>query len=174
MISLKSTSLLLIPAIAAMTMLTGCESDHVVYSDYGDNDFYYVSGVPYSHSYGTLVVRDGGYYYNRGGRYYRYERHYGGGGYYANRDRQVREVDRVHNVNTRNVTNVRNVDTRNERVVAQERGTYHGQAQRTYVQRHGQAQTQVTTRPQGTTRTVTTTQQRVDEHHKKHRDEQHD
>lgn len=58
------------------------------YADEGD-DFYYVGGVPYSHSFGVLVFRDGGYYYRHGGGYVRYERHghHRGNGndrYYAN------------------------------------------------------------------------------------------
>jgi hypothetical protein len=74
MISFPYRTLILSPALAA-TLLTGCRSTTVVYEG-DDSDFAYRSGVPYSTVYGPLVIRSGSYYYSRGGRYYRYDRHH--------------------------------------------------------------------------------------------------
>lgn len=81
-------ALLFLP-ILAMPFLGGCEDEpyygRVAYADRpayygrdyygpGEVDFYYTGGRPYSHRYGSLVIRENRYYYSRGGRYYVYER----------------------------------------------------------------------------------------------------
>ena len=77
------TILLLAPCVvAAGLLLGGCvvdDDDDVygerrVYGRGGEVDFYYTSGRPYSRAYGPLVVRDGRYYYSRGGSYVVYDR----------------------------------------------------------------------------------------------------
>ena len=94
--------LVLAVAGAGSLFFTGCDDrGDVVYDSrpayYGgggdDVDFYYVGGRPYSHSYGELVFRDGGYYYNRGGTYVVYERDSARHGYYANNDRSYARRD---------------------------------------------------------------------------------
>src|SRR4051812_20791763 len=99
-------SLIIVPALGVAALLTACEtteSRRVVYAsdygpgyDYDDTDFYYVSGVPYSRSYGRLVVRDGGYYYGSAGRYYTYNRarHHVDGGRRYEGDRVAYRSDR--------------------------------------------------------------------------------
>lgn len=96
--------LLLVPALGLSSLFTACETTEVVYNDgpgygYDDTDFYYASGAPYSHRYGVLVVRDGGYYYNRGGRYYAYNRH----GYHRDHD-NYRRNDHDHDRDRDRVT----------------------------------------------------------------------
>jgi hypothetical protein len=107
-------------ALAAGTglMFAGCAEDEYGYyddrpgyyaSDYdNDVDFYYVSSRPYSRSYGPLYLRDGHYYYSRGGSYVVYDR-----------------PTRVYrNTSTRIVNrdvNVRNVRYNNERVIRDNR-----------------------------------------------------
>jgi hypothetical protein len=106
---------------AAVTglMFTGCGEDYGYYDDrpgyyasdggYGDDaDFYYVSSRPYSRVYGELYLRDGSYYYSRGGRYVVYDRptHV-----YRNTNYHVvnRDVN-VHNVRYNDQRVVRNYD----------------------------------------------------------------
>jgi hypothetical protein len=109
--------LLLAPALGLSSLFTACETTTVAYesgpayADYDDTDFYYVSGSPYSHRYGVLVLRDGGYYYSRGGRYYAYSRH----GYHHDHDNYRRhDSDRVVYNNTTYNNTYRRTDVRTQ------------------------------------------------------------
>ena len=98
--------LLLVPAALAGLFLSGCAEDSYdrgyayddrpgYYDDSGGGvDFVFEGDRPYSRSYGPLVLRDGQYYYSRGGEYVVYER--------PTRVSNTRYVNR--NVNVRNVT----------------------------------------------------------------------
>ena len=98
--------------------LAGCADDEYGYHDdrpgyyAGDSDtdvdFYYSSSRPYSRTYGQLYLRDGGYYYSRGGRYVVYDRP----------TRVYRNTN--YRVVNRDV-NVRNVRYNNERIVRDNR-----------------------------------------------------
>jgi hypothetical protein len=60
-------------------LLCSCAEEEYGYYDRpgyseADVDFYYVSGRPYSRSYGPLYHRSGRYYYSRGGTYVIYDR----------------------------------------------------------------------------------------------------
>jgi hypothetical protein len=135
--------LLLAPALGLSSLFTACETDRVVYTssgpgyDYDDTDFYYQGSAPYSRSYGVLVLRDGGYYYNRGGHYYAYTRHTGHRGGYDhrrsdgnyNRDRVVtNNAYRNDRVDVRTQPSARYSTTNRVQT-----GGYHGTATRTNV-----------------------------------------
>jgi hypothetical protein len=106
--------------LAAVTglMFSGCADEYGYYDDrpgyysssYDDDnvDFYYVSSHPYSRLYGELYLRDGRYYYSRGGRYVVYDRP----------TRVYRNTN--YRVVNRDV-NVRNVRYNNERIVRDNR-----------------------------------------------------
>jgi hypothetical protein len=107
-------------SLSSGLLFTGCvDEDYGYYddrpgyyaADYGpDVDFYYVSSRPYSRSYGPLYLRDGRYYYSRGGSYVIYDRP----------TRVYRSTN--YRVVNRDV-NVRNVRYNNERVVRNYRTT---------------------------------------------------
>jgi hypothetical protein len=98
--------ILLVPAALAGLFLSGCAEDGYdrgyAYNDrpgyYDDSgggvDFVFEGDRPYSRSYGPLILRDGQYYYSRGGEYVVYDR--------PTRVSNTRYVNR--NVNVRNVT----------------------------------------------------------------------
>jgi hypothetical protein len=140
--------LLLLPALGLSTLFTACEttydSDRVVYTDYGpgydydDTDFYYVSGAPYSRVYGRLVLRDGGYYYSRGGRYYTYTRHHRG-------DYSRRHYDRDHDHDRDRDRVVYNNTYRNDR----DRVTYNNTYRSNRVDVRSQPSTRTTTTRSG-------------------------
>jgi hypothetical protein len=140
--------LLLVPAALAGLFLSGCAEDGYdrgyAYNDrpgyYDDSgggvDFVFEGDRPYSRSYGPLFLRDGSYYYSRGGEDVIYDR--------PTRISNTRYVNR--NVNVRNVTysntrqrgvygtrsrgyNERNVNVRND-AYAHERSTYGHQSVR--------------------------------------------
>jgi hypothetical protein len=140
--------LLLVPAALAGLFLSGCAEDSYdrgyayddrpgYYDDSGGGvDFVFQGDRPYSRSYGPLFLRDGQYYYSRGGEYVVYDR--------PTRVSNTRYVNR--NVNVRNVTysntrergvsasrsrgyNERNVNVRND-AYAHERSPYGHQPSR--------------------------------------------
>lgn len=98
--------ILLVPAALAALFLSGCAEDGYdrgyayddrpgYYDDSGGSvDFVFEGDRPYSRSYGPLFLRDGQYYYSRGGEYVVYDR--------PTRISNTRYVNR--NVNVRNVT----------------------------------------------------------------------
>jgi len=113
-------------AFGSAVLLVGCavEDDHYSYSDdrpvyyssgYNDDvDFYYASSHPYSRSYGPLYLRDGRYYYSRGGSYVVYDRPthvYRNTNYHVvNRDVNVRNVHYNNEQVVRNYNTTRNYD----------------------------------------------------------------
>ncbi len=119
--------ILFAPAALAGLFLTGCAEDGYdrgyAYNDrpgYYDEgnvgvDFVYEGDRPYSRSYGPLFLRDGNYYYSRGGEYVVYDR--------PTRAYNTRVVNRE--------VNVRNVAYNNRTSVVR------GGGGRTYAQRDG-------------------------------------
>jgi hypothetical protein len=73
--------LLTIPLCAGALLLSSCHDDDDYDGHYvsggvygGGVDFYYSDVHPYSRAYGPLYLRDGRYYYSRGGGYVLYDR----------------------------------------------------------------------------------------------------
>jgi hypothetical protein len=113
---MRTFALLSLAAVTGL-MFIGCDGEYGYYDDrpgyyssgYDDDvDFYYVSSHPYSRVYGQLYLRDGRYYYSRGGRYVVYDRP----------TRVYRNTN--YRVVNRDV-NVRNVRYNNERIVRDNR-----------------------------------------------------
>ena len=151
-------SLLLCGTAIAALALTACDEEYGYYDDrpgyYADHpgyyaeasgpsvDFYYVESRPYSRSYGPLYLRDGNYYYSRGGSYVVYDRPTR-----VYRNTNYRVVNRDVNVRNVRYNNVRYTD---ERVVRdqryRDRNVVGERYRRDYPERRVETRQQQTTR----------------------------